>query len=59
MREYHLMTAEEALAAVSGTAGAGERGLSRAEATRRLREQGENLLPAAPPPSLVRRFLGS
>ncbi|MBQ3287449.1 MAG: cation-translocating P-type ATPase [Firmicutes bacterium] len=58
MREYHLMTAEEALAAVSGTAGAGERGLSRAEATRRLREQGENLLPAAPPPSLVRRFLG-
>ncbi|MBR3391908.1 MAG: cation-transporting P-type ATPase [Firmicutes bacterium] len=58
MREYHLMTAEEALAAVAGTAGAGERGLSLAQAAARLRKQGENLLPAAPPPSLLRRFLG-
>ena len=54
MKAYHLMTAEEALAA----AGSSREGLSPGEAQRRLREAGENLLPQAPPPSLFRRFLG-
>ena len=54
MKAYHLMTAEEALRATSSD----REGLSPGEAARRLTEQGANLLPHTPPPSLARRFLG-
>ena len=54
MSDYHLMTAEETLAAM----GSSGQGLSPAQAAARLRRQGENLLPESPHPSLLRRFLG-